>query len=409
MVRSTHCLFHDNGDEGGEGRRRVESSSTVSSCTSRSNSGDPVWVRGDRDVRKTEAVICVYLFFLSGLPSEEIAQHRSLLDSNLANPTKKNCKTHVVPGHTSLSLRRESLRDSAAMTSLARQLERLAIPGQPSLRQLVSKKRPSLLFDRREAADMDADTFFSLGRNGLEELIGIDHTFSQFEDSLFTESSKEFERSVQTPDVLVELDRNLSVFLRRISPYLLLKPAQKCLEWLVHAYRVHSCNVDTVVECVLPYYETKLFARVVQLLPLKSPSSRWHWLRPLQKAGSPLSRLSLVQHCLSDLSFLVFVCEMVPRAVAVHKRSPPGSSRSVLALYCSTVITVLESEGGTDEEVVGRLLPYLLKGLKSRVVEYRAASYMIAGQLVSKASLERRVSTALLDAITKVTNVCVKS
>ena len=101
MVRSTHCLFHDNGDEGGEGRRRVESSSTVSSCTSRSNSGDPVWVRGDRDVRKTEAVICVYLFFLSGLPSEEIAQHRSLLDSNLANPTKKNCKTHVVPGHVS--------------------------------------------------------------------------------------------------------------------------------------------------------------------------------------------------------------------------------------------------------------------------------------------------------------------
>jgi U3 small nucleolar RNA-associated protein 10 len=287
------------------------------------------------------------------------------------------------------------------MTSLARQLERLAIPGQPSLRQLVSKKRPSLLFDRREAADMDADTFFSLGRNGLEELIGIDHTFSQFEDSLFTESSKEFERSVQTPDVLAELDRNLSVFLRRLSPYLLLKPAQKCLEWLVHAYRVHSCNVDAVVECVLPYYETKLFARVVQLLPLKSPSSRWHWLRPLQKAGSPLSRLSLVQHCLSDLSFLVFVSEMVPGAISVHKRSPPGSLRSVLALYCSTVITVLESEGGTDEEVVGRLLPYLLKGLKSRVVEYRAASYMIAGQLVSKASLEDRVSTALLDAITK--------
>ena len=87
VVHSTHRLFHDNGDEVGEGRRRVESSSPVSSCTSRSNSGDPVWVQGDRDV-KTEAVVCVYLF-ISGLPSEEIAQHRSLLDSNLANPTKK--------------------------------------------------------------------------------------------------------------------------------------------------------------------------------------------------------------------------------------------------------------------------------------------------------------------------------
>ena len=251
---------------------------------------------------------------------------------------------------------------------------------------------------------MDADTFFSLGRNGLEELIAIDPTFSQFEDTLFQESSKEFERSVQTPDVLDELDRNLSVFLRRLSPYLLLKPAQKCLEWLVHAYRVHSCNVDAVLECVLPYYETKLFARAVQLLPLKSPSSRWHWLRPLQKAGSPLSRLSLVQHCLSDLSFLVFLCEMVPRTVSVHKHSPPGSLRSVLAFYCSTVILVLESDSGTNEEVIGRLLPYLLKGLKSRVAEYRAASYMIAGQLASKTNLEDRVSRSLLDAITKVTN-----
>lgn len=291
------------------------------------------------------------------------------------------------------------------MTSLARQLERLAIPGQPSLRQLVSKKRPSLLFDRREAADMDPDTFFSLGRNGLEELIGIDPTFAQFEDSLFQESSKEFERSVQTPDVLDELDRNVSVFLRRLSPYLLLKPAQKCLESLVHAYRVHSCNVDAVVECVLPYYETKLFARVVQLLPLKSPSSRWRWLRPLQKAGSPLSRLALVQHCLSDLSFLVFVCEMVPRAVAVHKRSPSGSLRSVLAFYCSTVVLVLETESAANEEVVGRLLPYLLKGLKSRVMEYRTASYVVAGQLASKTSLEERVSTSLLAAVTKVAEV----
>ena len=290
------------------------------------------------------------------------------------------------------------------MTSLARQLERLAIPGQPSLRQLVSKKRPSLLFERREAADMDVDTFFSLGRNGLEELISIDPTFSQFEDALFHESCKEFERSVQTTDVLDELDRNLSLFLRRLSPYLLLKPAQKCLEWLVHVFRVHSCNVDAVVECVLPFYETKLFARVLQLLPLKAPSSPWHWLRPLQRTGSPLSRLALVQHCLSDLSFLVFVCEMVPRALSVHKRSPPGSLHVVLAFYCSTVVLVLDKESVAGEEVVGRLLPYVLKGLKSRVVEYRAASYVIAGQLVSKTTLEERVSTSLLEAVTKVTD-----
>ena len=46
-------------------------------------------------------------------------------------------------------------------TSLAKQLERLAAP-QSAL--LVHKKsRPSLLFDKREAALLDRDTVFSIG------------------------------------------------------------------------------------------------------------------------------------------------------------------------------------------------------------------------------------------------------
>ena len=124
-----------------------------------------------------------------------------------------------------------------------------------------------------------------------------------------------------------QLDENISTFLRRLSPYLLLKPAQKCLEWLIHAFRIQSYNVNSVIECILPYFETKLFARVLQLLPLKSSSSPWHWLRPLQKAGSPLSKLTLTQHCISVPSFLVFVCDMVPRAIQAHKGSPPTSLR----------------------------------------------------------------------------------
>jgi len=89
------------------------------------------------------------------------------------------------------------------MTSLAKQLQRLAIPGQPSLRQVVSKKRPSLLFDAKEAADIDIETIYALGTNGLEELISIDQSFADFETSLFQESCKEFERTVQTQDVSI--------------------------------------------------------------------------------------------------------------------------------------------------------------------------------------------------------------
>ena len=287
------------------------------------------------------------------------------------------------------------------MTSLARQLQKLAIPGQPSVRQSASNKRPSLLFDAREAADIDVETIYSLGTNGLEELISIDQSFAEFETSLFQESCKEFERSVQTREILEELDDKISIFLRKVSPYFLLKPAQKCLEWLIRAFRINSFNVDAIMECVLPYYETKLFARMVQLLPLKNPTSAWHWLLPIQKAGSPLSKLTLVQHCISVPSFLTFVCEMVPRCIKVQKTSPSSALRTVIAFYSSTVISVLEM-GSITEELVARLLPYIVKGLKSSNVDYRAATYMTVSQLAANTILEEKLHTSLLESLTKV-------
>lgn len=287
------------------------------------------------------------------------------------------------------------------MSSLLKQLQQLSIPGQPSLQQISAKARPSLLFGPKEAADVDIETVYALGTNGLEQLIGIDQSFAQFESSLFQESCKDFERTVQTAEVLRDLDEKISVFLRRLSPYFLLKPAQKCLEWLIRAFRINSFNVDAIMECVLPYYETKLFARMIQLLPLKSHSSVWHWLRPLQKAGSPLSRLTLIQHCISVPSFLAFVCDMVPHSVKVHKHSPSSASRVVISFYSSTVVSVLET-GSISEELVSRLLPHILKGLKSTCLDYRASSYMVLSQLALKACLQEQLCVSLLESIAKV-------
>uniref|UniRef100_A0A8D0HKR3 HEAT repeat-containing protein 1 n=1 Tax=Sphenodon punctatus TaxID=8508 RepID=A0A8D0HKR3_SPHPU len=119
------------------------------------------------------------------------------------------------------------------MTSLAYQLKRLALPqNDPSL--LSRNEAASLLFDCKEAASIDRDTFFAIGCTGLEELIGIDPTFELFQSSLFSQMSKVLERSVQSKAVNQQLDENISLFLIHLSPYFMLKPAQKCLEWLIH-------------------------------------------------------------------------------------------------------------------------------------------------------------------------------
>lgn len=150
------------------------------------------------------------------------------------------------------------------MTSLAHQLKRLALPqSDPAL--LTRREVASLLFDPQDAATMDRSTFYALGTlckpssvsshprphvqplsvtptfspagcTGLEELLGIEPAFLEFQETLFSSASLTLERSVQSREVNKKLDANISLFLARLCPYFLLKPAQKCMEWLVHRY-----------------------------------------------------------------------------------------------------------------------------------------------------------------------------
>lgn len=72
------------------------------------------------------------------------------------------------------------------------------------------------------------------GCTGLEELLGIEPAFLEFQSTLFSGASLTLERSVQSKEVNEKLDASISLFLTRLCPYFLLKPAHKCIEWLVH-------------------------------------------------------------------------------------------------------------------------------------------------------------------------------
>lgn len=288
------------------------------------------------------------------------------------------------------------------MTSLAKQLQKLAIPGQPSLKQATSKKRPSLLFSPEIASDISTDTIYSLGLNGLAELINIDQSFVDFEATIFQESYKDYERTVLTKGEVELVAGRIEVFLRRLSPYFLQRAAQKCLEWLIRVFQVHSYHIDTLMECVLPYYETNLFARVVQLLPLQDHTSKWYWLLPVKKTGSPLAKPTLVQHCLSDLAFLHFVCECVPLSLRAHRDTLVKGFQKVISLYMSTVIGVLERAKPVSEDIVLRVMPYLEKGLKSKHLDYRASTYMIISILAVVVKMEGTLLKAIVGRVSKV-------
>ncbi|XP_054899068.1 HEAT repeat-containing protein 1 isoform X2 [Poeciliopsis prolifica] len=288
------------------------------------------------------------------------------------------------------------------MTSLALQLKRLALPqSDPSL--LRRKDVASLLFDPKDAAIMDRSTFYALGCTGLEELLGIEPAFLEFQDTLFSHASMTLERSVQSKEVNEKLDAGISLFLTRLCPYFLLKPAHKCIEWLVHRFHVQLYNPDSLLACALPYHDTNLFVRVVQLLNLKEATNRWNWLQCLQKPGVPLSRGTLITHCYSDLSFMDFICTLVTRSIQAYSGHSKSFSqlRVIFSFYACTIVPALDAVGKISDAIIAKLLPYVQMGLKSSLSDYKAATYMIVCQLAVKVVMEASLVDSLAVHVSK--------
>uniref|UniRef100_A0A7N9DD14 HEAT repeat-containing protein 1 n=1 Tax=Macaca fascicularis TaxID=9541 RepID=A0A7N9DD14_MACFA len=288
------------------------------------------------------------------------------------------------------------------MTSLAQQLQRLALP-QSDASLLSRDEVASLLFDPKEAATIDRDTAFAIGCTGLEELLGIDPSFEQFEAPLFSQLAKTLERSVQTKAVNKQLDENISLFLIHLSPYFLLKPAQKCLEWLIHRFHIHLYNQDSLIACVLPYHETRIFVRVIQLLKINNSKHKWFWLLPVKQSRVPLAKGTLITHCYKDLGFMDFICSLVTKSVKVFAESPGSSAqlRVLLAFYASTIVSALVAAEDVSDNIIAKLFPYIQKGLKSSLPDYRAATYMIICQISVKVTMEDTFVNSLASQIIK--------
>ncbi|XP_010150075.1 PREDICTED: HEAT repeat-containing protein 1 [Eurypyga helias] len=233
--------------------------------------------------------------------------------------------------------------------------------------------------------------------------MGIDPSFEVFQSSLFSSTSKGLERSVQSKAVNQQLNKNISLFLIHLSPYFMLKPAQKCLEWLIHRFHIHLYNQDSLIGCVLPYHETKLFVRVIQLLNIKSPTNKWHWMDPIRKPGVPLARGTVITHCYKDLDFMDFICRLVAKSVKVFSECPGNSAqlRVLLVFYASTIVSALAAAEKITDSIVSVLLPYIQKGLKSSIQDYRAATYMIISQMTVKVTVETSLVHSLMLQISK--------
>ena len=125
------------------------------------------------------------------------------------------------------------------MTSLQKQLAAIAATSTHQLDLKAQKLAhgKSLLFEPRIAASQSFENIYLICYEGFRDLCALDPRFVQFSRSLFSEQSKVEDRTQMTQKENDKLDEVLEAFITMVGPRLLLKPAEKALEWLVRRFR----------------------------------------------------------------------------------------------------------------------------------------------------------------------------
>lgn len=272
-----------------------------------------------------------------------------------------------------------------AATSLAEQLKKLAVPQTTIYND--ENKTASLLFDPKEAANKDRDTFYEIGLSGLKELVALYEGFRVYEDSLFSLASKDFERAVQNKEVNQNLDQTIEKFLLQLSPYLLLQSSHKALEWLINRYHIQLYNQDAIMMLILPHHSTKIFVRFVQLMKVKSTNSKWSWLQPVSKHGIVLANQVLFNQCASNTGTLQFIAKSTLKYVKEFGERATQLN-TVFAFFCQTAIGVIDSSKKVTEAIINALLPTVVKAIDSPISDFRASAYLVLGYLFTKTRLK---------------------
>ncbi|XP_023757327.1 uncharacterized protein At3g06530 [Lactuca sativa] len=257
--------------------------------------------------------------------------------------------------------------------------------------------RPSILFDAKEAADIDLDTLFNLALSGLEGLVSLDERFVNYKNDLFTHKSKELDRELMGVEDNNHINASISSYLRLLSGHFKLPSALRTLEYLIRRYKIHVYNIDELILCALPYHDTHVFVRIVQLID--TGNGKWRFLEGVKISGAPPPRKVIVQQCIRDMGVLETLCTY---ASPTKKLQP---TRPVISFCTAVIIEVLGSLTVIDTDVVKRVLPFVVSGLQTHSkgnIDHKAGALMIVGLLANRSTLSPNLVKTLIRSIADV-------
>lgn len=242
------------------------------------------------------------------------------------------------------------------MTSLERQLKRLKTPQTEEFRQ--QKYRSSFLYEKKEASSIDCDTHLRLARKGFKRLVKLHPELEDFSD-LFSEESKSIERSTLSHEENSDISDRIRKFINNsLVPFFMLNDCHETLEYLIYKYKIHTYQPNDLICALLPYHETRLFARALQVLN-NLDENLWGWLEPYQKEGVPVPKEKIL-NILSSRSKIPLVSLLGDKLIEINKDS--SKSGIYTSFYTTTMMCILDRD--LDEQFFVVFMPHVYRAIK---------------------------------------------
>lgn len=280
------------------------------------------------------------------------------------------------------------------MTSLERQLKRLKTPQTEVFR--IQKYQASFLYDRKEAAAIDADTHLRIAKRGFKKLVSLHPELEEYQD-LFSEEAKSIERSVLHKEENDALSKRLKKCINNtLVPFFMLNHCHEIFEYLIYKYHVHRYEVDDIICAILPYHETRLFARALQVIE-DLDTSLWSWLKPYKTEGVPVPK-ERIMTVLANRSKLPLVALLGDKLIEINRHTTRSSIYT--SFYTTTMMCLLDKD--LDERFYVSFMPHVIKMIeKSTNVNLFMASLVLVGYLAYTQDLDELYVVKLVKKLTK--------
>ena len=293
-------------------------------------------------------------------------------------------------------------------TALQKQLAAIAASSthQLDLKAQKSAHGKSLLFESKIAGSQSFENLYLICHEGFRELCALDARFRQFASSLFSEQSKEEDRLQMTDAENKKLNAVLEAFITLVGPRLLLKPAQKALEWLVRRFKVHEYNTDALVFTYLPYHQTPQFVALLSILPAQ-PRHALRFLYPYIEAKSNPPRQTIVYTAINTPEFFNAFQSYIIRVLEAGHESTHLLSfwatvtyQAIHGIFNSGTSGRRDIQAQKTEDVLLRIVPVLNNAMRvSNGPEVVVACYLVIHALVTNAHLGDKVLDTLMEAM----------